>query len=116
MKSKRIDAYIRRERLSFVLMALDNIQDFPGVTVMECQGFGKRASQKTHKRIVDFLVEPYRHAKLEIVCTEDRVQGIIAIIKSQLPGVKGENGRFYLSEVEEMASSQGAIGMSAKPE
>lgn len=95
MKSKRIDAYIRRERLSFVLMALDNIQDFPGVTVLECQGFGKRSSQKTHKRIVDFLVEPNRHAKLEIVCAEDRVKGIIATIKSQLPGTEGENGRFF---------------------
>lgn len=116
MKLKRIDAYIRRDRLSFVLMALDNMKDFPGVTVLECQGFGKRGSQKTHKRIVDFLVDPNRHAKLEIVCAEDRVQGIISAIKTQLTGSEGDNGRFYLSEVEDMAGSFGAIVVSSKPE
>ncbi len=101
MQLRKIEAYVRRERLSFILMGLDKLPKFPGITVLDCQGFGNEHQPKTHARIVEYLLEPFRHAKLEIFCPEDEMGRIIGVVKEQSGTKEGSHVRIFVSELGE---------------
>jgi nitrogen regulatory protein PII len=112
MSLKKIEAYVRRDRLSFILMELDGLPGFPGVTVLDCQGMGRRTAEKPRMRIAEFLLEQNRHSKLEIICQEEAMPAILEGIRNKAGGANGAEPKIYTSDISE--SKQGGTLPAAR--
>lgn len=96
---KLIAAYIHPHMLEKVADAL-RAQKVHGVTVLQCQGFGRRIDGKAphyEDPAVEFGYAP--KVKLEIVCTDDDVWTIVrTIMQSAHTGHPGD-GKVFVTEV-----------------
>jgi len=111
---KEIKAYIKPHKLSKVTLALHKVNGLTGMSVMDIRGFGRGRAKNAPHRIVDNLVDYVPHVKIEIVCTADLVEEIVAIIQQEAhTGLKGD-GKIYISNVEDAVRIQtGERGDSA---
>lgn len=93
---KQVVAYIKPLKLSETTLALHKIEGLTGMTVMECKGYGRGGA----KSLADGLMDYVPHIKIEIACTEDKVEEIISTIqKSAHTGLRGD-GKIYVLPVE----------------
>ena len=88
---KEIKAYIRPHKLSEAAVALQKVNGFPGMTVIDARGFGHNVDN-----IGDFIP----HIKIEIVCNDKLVDEIVSTIeKATHTGLKGD-GIIYVTDVK----------------
>lgn len=98
---KRIDAYIKRQRLTEVIEHLHQIDGLTGVSVFDIHGFGRSRGEDEPIHIVDNSVRWVPHAKLEIVCRDESVERVIdAIQQGAHTGLRAD-GKIYVSPVED---------------
>jgi nitrogen regulatory protein PII len=95
---KAIAAYIQpfmQEKVTDALRA----KKIHGVTVLPCQGFGRRTDGKT-PRYEDTAVElGYApKVKLEIVCRDDEAQGIVQTIRESAHTGRHGDGKIVVTE------------------
>ena len=92
---KLITAVVRPHRLDEVVCALENIENFPGITVTDAEGFGQRM------RTSHDALNPFKEKKrIEIACNDEVVEQIVqAIRKSAHTGKKGD-GIILVAPVE----------------
>ena len=83
---KLIIAVVRPFVLDRLVVALEDIENFPGVTVTDTEGFGQRI------KTADDAINPFKSNKrIEIVASEEMVEPIIASIKEHAhTGRKGD--------------------------
>ncbi len=95
---KEIRAFIQPHKLSHVTMALLEIPNFPGMSVIDCDGFGRERTQ----HIQDY--KPFLNKKrIEIFAPEDLVETIFqTIMKSAYSGQHGD-GKIYIIDMLEGA-------------
>jgi len=93
---KEIRAFIQPHKLSHVTMALLEIPDFPGMTVIDCDGFGRECTQ----HIQDY--KPFLPKKrLEIFAQDALVEVIFdTIMKTAHSGNHGD-GKIYILDMLE---------------
>jgi nitrogen regulatory protein PII len=93
---KEIRAYIQPNKLSYVTMALMEIPDFPGMTVMDCEGFGREHIQP----IQDY--RPFMPKKrLEIFAPDALVEVIFdTIMRVAHSGQHGDGKVYILDSLE----------------
>ena len=92
---KQIIAYIKPLKLSETTLALHKIEVLTGMTVIECKGYGRGV-----KALAEGLVDYVPHVKLEIACTDDKVEEIISTIQHTAhTGLRGD-GKIYVLSVE----------------
>lgn len=84
---KMIVAIVRPFTVEKLVVAFENIENFPGLTMTDAAGFGRGARSAE----VDAL-DPFRRSKkIEIVCEDDAVHTIVdAIKRSAHTGRKGD--------------------------
>lgn len=84
---KLIVAIVRPFTIEKIVVALEEIEGFPGITVSDTEGFG----QRLHANIDDAL-NPFKpNKRIEIVAEEEMVEPIIASIKEHAhTGRKGD--------------------------
>ncbi len=97
---KEIKAFIRPEKLNTVT---DNLrrEQFCCFTVFEGEGVGNYADPETKFPSLRF---PFLHSKvikLEIVCNQEDVKSIVAIIKEHAHTGKSGDGLIYISPVDQ---------------
>ncbi|NOZ04596.1 MAG: P-II family nitrogen regulator [FCB group bacterium] len=98
---KRIQAYIKPHKLSEVTLALHKIKGLPGMSVIDARGFGRGAERGAHHQAAEDLTDFIPHTKLELVCTDDMVESIVATIQEHAhTGLKGD-GKIYISHVDD---------------
>ncbi|UOA10013.1 P-II family nitrogen regulator [Methylobacter sp. S3L5C] len=93
---KEIRAFIQPHKLSHVTMALLEVPGFPGMTVMDCDGFGRERTQ----HVQDY--KPFLPKKrLEIFAPDNLVEIIFeTIIQAAYSGQHGD-GKVYIMDMLE---------------
>ncbi len=73
---KLIIAVVRPHRLDEIVCALENVENFPGITVTDAEGFGQRL------RKTDDALNPFKEKKrIKIACNDKMVEPIVAAIR-----------------------------------
>ncbi|MEX0804478.1 MAG: P-II family nitrogen regulator [Candidatus Binatia bacterium] len=97
---KEIKAYIKPLKLSEVTLALHKIEGLTGMSVIDARGFGRGRAKDSPQRIVQDLVDYLPCVRIEIICGDDLVEGIVTTIEQAAhTGLKGD-GKIYVSSVE----------------
>ena len=95
---KIITAMIQPFMLNKVTSALKALADFPGLTVTEARGFGRRRSlQEQHSLHID---EFKGKTRLEIVTPDEQAQQIIETLVRAAHTGKSGDGKVFLWSVE----------------
>ncbi len=93
---KEIRAFIQPHKLASVTMALSEIPGFPGMTIIDCEGFGRERTQHAQ----DY--KPFLPKKrLEIFAPDNLVEIIFeTIMKAAHSGQHGD-GKVYIIDILE---------------
>lgn len=111
---KEVKAYVKRHKLADATRALHQVEGLTGMSVCDVRGFGRGKAKDQPHRIVDDLVDYVPGVKLEIVCRDELVDQIVAIIEQAAhTGLRGD-GKIYVTNVETAVRiSSGERGSSA---
>jgi nitrogen regulatory protein P-II 1 len=97
MERKLIIAVVRPFLLDKIVVALENIEKFPGITVSEAEGFGHRL-----RNTLDDALNPFHPKKqIEISAPVEMVGEIIETIRKNAHTGKKGDGRIWILPVEE---------------
>lgn len=99
---KEIKAFIQPFMLSKVTKALQQIPEFPGMSISEEKGFGrgKSKTKDESRQIAEELVEFTHKVRILIVAMDDMVDEIVALIEENAhTGNKGD-GKIFVLDVE----------------
>jgi len=95
---KLIIAVVRPFVIDRLVVAFENIESFPGVTVTDTEGFGLRVTTP------DDAINPFRpNKRLEIVCADEMAAPIIAAVKEQAHTGRKGDGFVIVLNVEDSA-------------
>lgn len=111
---KQVIAYIKPHQLSPVAMGLRDIPDLTGLSITKGQGFGRGRGQGEGQRIVEDDMTYIPHVRIEVFCSDERLEEVVACIASNAhTGLSGD-GKVYVTEVvEAVRISDGERGRSA---
>ena len=90
---KEIKAFIRTNMIDYVIDALENLEDAPGITLSNVRGWGHAEEKKAAQ-----LVE---RVKLETVVPTHRVDEVIAVIIEKGQTGNYGDGKIFVSNVEQ---------------
>jgi nitrogen regulatory protein P-II 1 len=97
---KEIKAFIQPFMLSKVVRTLQQIPEFPGMSISEVKGFGRGKAKGEPRRIIEDLVEYTPKVRIEIIAQDHMVDEIVTVIqKNAHTGNKGD-GKVFVSNVE----------------
>jgi len=88
---KEIKAFIRTNMIDYVIDAIENLPDAPGLTLSEVRGWG-HAQEKEVAQLVQRI-------KLETVVPTDRVNEIISVIIEKGRTGNHGDGKIFVSDV-----------------
>ena len=98
---KKVEAIIKPYMLDEVRKALGEA-GVQGATVTEVKGFGRQKGQaelfRGSEHVVDFLPK----LKVEIVCADESVAGIVSAIESAARTGRVGDGKIFISPVEDV--------------
>lgn len=95
---KLIVAVVRPFVLDRLVVALENIENFPGVTVTDTEGFGQRI------KTAEDAINPLRpNKRIEIVARSEMVESIIVAIKEHAHTGRKGDGFVVVLNVEDSA-------------
>jgi nitrogen regulatory protein P-II 1 len=98
---KKIEAYIKTQRLDEVILRLHLIDGLSGVSVQDMKGFGRMRGQTDPVHIVDNTINWVPHVKIEIFCTDEiKNQVVGAILEGAHTGLRAD-GKIYISDIED---------------
>lgn len=95
---KIITAMIQPFMMGKVTQALEALKGFPGMTVTEARGFGRRRGKEEEREAV--IDEFHKKSRLEIVARDEMVEQIVAtLVRTAHTGNHGD-GKVFVWEVE----------------
>ena len=93
---KLITAIVRPFTLDKIVVALEEIENFPGITVTNVEGFGKRLQTNAYEAL-----NPFKEKKrIEIACNDDMVERLVAAIRSHAHTGKKGDGIILILPIE----------------
>jgi nitrogen regulatory protein P-II 1 len=110
---KLITAIIKPFKLEEVKDALKhaNVQ---GMTVTEVQGFGRQAGHTEVYRGTEYKIDFVPKARVELLCDDGDVQGIIDVITEAARTGKIGDGKIWVGPVEQVVRIRtGELGVDA---
>ena len=94
-----ITAMIQPFMLEKVVEALEVIEAFPGMTVTDVRGFGRRTENTETSPTLDFFIEK---ARIEIVARDEMAELIVGtIVRAAHTGRRGD-GKVFVWPVEQV--------------
>lgn len=100
IRVKKVEAIIKPFKLEEVKESLADA-GIEGVTVTEVKGFGRQKGHKELYRGAEYVVEFLPKVKLEVVITDDKLEGVVdAIVKAASTGRIGD-GKIFISTIED---------------
>jgi nitrogen regulatory protein P-II 1 len=95
---KGIKAYIKAHKLQDVIHALHGVEGLTGVSVVHCHGFGVTRRKHTLEDDLELLDA---HVKIEVMCNNELVETVVAVIlKHAHTGLTGD-GSIFVSNIED---------------
>ena len=96
---KKIEAYIRQEKLDAVRMALIQI-GIPAIDTVEVQGHGRQSGIKLAGRHATYIVDTLPRVQVNLVVGEDQVGEVVETIQTNAAtGTQGD-GAIFICPVE----------------
>lgn len=97
---KEVKAIIQPFKLSAVTRALQEIPDFPGMTVSDCRGFGKEKGKEGPHRVIEDLIDYIPKVRIEIMLKDEMVDKVVEVItKTAHTGNPGD-GKVFVYDIE----------------
>ncbi|MGK9368910.1 P-II family nitrogen regulator [Melioribacter sp. Ez-97] len=97
---KKIEAIIRPHKLDEVQEALSDA-GFQGLTVSEVRGYGRQKGHKEVYRGTEYNINFVPKVKIEMICTDDRLEKAIDIImKTAKTGEVGD-GKIFIYDLKD---------------
>ena len=97
MERKLIVAVVRLFLLDKVVVALENIEQFPGITIAEAEGFGHRL-----RNTLDDALNPFHPKKqIEIAAPQEMVEEIVEAIRKHAHTGKKGDGIIWVMPIEQ---------------
>jgi nitrogen regulatory protein PII len=111
---KQVIAFIKPHQLSPVAIGLRDIPGLTGLSIGKGQGFGRGRARSAAHRIVEDQMSYIPHARLEVFCSDDRLEEVVAsIARNARTGLTGD-GKIYVTDViDAVRISNGERGSSA---
>lgn len=100
---KKVEAIIRPERLDKVSEALIE-GGYPAMTVTEVKGRGEQKGIALQFRGKEIMVDMIPKVKIEIVVSDDVVDEVIAIVRSNARTGKNGDGKIFVYDIEKILS------------
>ena len=97
---KKIEAIIKPFKLDEVKEALQDL-GVQGLSVVEAKGFGRQKGHTELYRGAEYVVDFLPKVKIEVVLTEDMVDGAIDAIISAAKTDKIGDGKIFVSPIEQ---------------
>ena len=97
---KKIEAIIKPFKLDEVKEALQDL-GVQGLSVVEVKGFGRQKGHTELYRGAEYVVDFLPKVKIEVVLTEDMVDGAIEAIISAAKTDKIGDGKIFVSSIEQ---------------
>ncbi len=97
---KKIEAIIKPFKLDEVKEALQEI-GVQGLSVIEVKGFGRQKGHTVLYRGAEFVVDFLPKVKIEVVLSDDQVEGAVEAIINAAKTDKIGDGKIFISPVEE---------------
>lgn len=95
---KMITAMVQPFMLNKVTDALEGMENFPGMTVMEARGFGRRLS--TQEQRAPHYDPFHPKARIEIVAPDELVESIISTLVAHAHTGNHGDGKVFVWDVE----------------
>jgi len=95
---KKIEAIIKPFKLDEVKEALQEI-GLQGMTVIEAKGFGRQKGHTELYRGAEYVVDFLPKLKLEVVVTDDQVDGALEAIQKAAKTGKIGDGKIFVTDV-----------------
>ena len=92
---KMIIAIVRPFQIDRIIAALERIESFPGLTVIDSEGFGQRLMTSG-----DALNPLKANKRIEIACSDETVEQIIAAIRQTARTGKKGDGIIFVAPLE----------------
>ena len=111
---KQVIAFIKPHQLSPVAMGLRDIPGLTGLSIGKGQGFGRGRARGAGHRIVEDEMSYIPHVRIEVFCSDERLEAVVACIATNAhTGLTGD-GKIYVTEVADAVRiSNGVRGSSA---
>lgn len=94
---KLIIAIVRPFTLDRIVVAFEDIEDFPGMTIVDSEGFGQRLRTNPNDALNPF--KPNK--RIEIACHDAMVEEIVTAIRSHAHTGKKGDGVIFVIAIEE---------------
>ena len=95
---KGIKAYIKTHKLPDVIHALHGVEGLTGVSTVHCHGFG--VTRRKHD-LEDDLELLDAHVKIEVICKDELVEAVVAVILEQAHTGLAGDGSIFVSNIED---------------
>jgi nitrogen regulatory protein PII len=92
---KLIIAIIRPFLVDRLIVGLEDIENFPGLTMLDSEGFGQRLKTSSD------AVNPFKpNKRIEIAATDEMVEQIVAVIRANTHTGKKGDGIIFVVPLE----------------
>ena len=95
---KKIEAIIKPFKLDEVKDALQEA-GIQGITVLEAKGFGRQKGHTELYRGAEYVVDFLPKVKLEVVVTDDQLDGAIEAIRTAAETGRIGDGKIFVSDI-----------------
>jgi nitrogen regulatory protein PII len=111
---KQVIAFIKPHQLSPVAIGLRDIPGLTGLSIGKGQGFGRGRARSAAHRIVEDQMSYIPHVRLEVFCSEDQLEEVVAsIARNAHTGLTGDGKIYVMDVIEAVRISNGERGSSA---
>ncbi len=97
---KKIEAIIRPFKMDDLHTALQE-EGFMGITVSEVRGYGRQKGHKEVYRGSEYTIDFVPKMKIEMICKDEMVERIVAIILDTCKTGQVGDGKIFISPVED---------------
>lgn len=94
---KLITAIVRPFTLDKIVVALEEIEKFPGITIMDAEGFGQRLRTGAYDALNPFKAKK----RIEIACNDEMLEQIVTAIRAQAHTGKKGDGIIFVLPIEQ---------------
>jgi|AntDeeMetagen285_2_1112576.scaffolds.fasta_scaffold05065_4 nitrogen regulatory protein PII len=111
---KKIEAFIKQDRIEAVANVLRGIDGLSGITVIHAEGFGRREAANEMEPSPEMIHDFRRVARLETFCNDDIVESVMETLREAAHTGLRHDGKIYVLPVDEaMRISSGRRGVGA---
>ncbi len=94
---KLIIAVVRPHTIDRIIVALETIENFPGMTIVDSEGFGQRLRTTFTSQLNPF--KPNK--RIEIAANDDMVEQIVGVIREHAHTGKKGDGIIFVLPIEQ---------------